>query len=444
MKRRNFLQLAAAAGLGVAAPWSARSARAQSQGYAGPYWVQVNAAGGWDPTFLFNPVLDDLEQNRRYTSVGQIGGISYADIPVDPAALGLDETLGLEAYLMSNAAFLEKYASRLTVVNGIDTSTNNHDAGSRAMWSGQLTEGYPSIGALVASKWASDKPMAYVSAGGYDTTAGIIPLTRVASADSMKKLAAINRVDPNNAENLEQFHASSTYERVRAAQSGRLASALEKQHLPRLKASMSQLFSAREHDWEVGQIKLPEELVSIPGQLGGLQGFAQQAQLAVAAFKSGLAASANLNLGGFDTHSNHDRDQSKALAMLLFGIDFLMEEAKKAGIDGQLIVLAASDFGRGPFYNGDGDGAGKDHWPITSMFAMGPGIAGGRVIGATTEDQRARLVVPGTFEVVDGVEGANAVKLKPQHVHHALRVLAGLDDQGSGFPLPHETLPLFG
>ena len=36
MKRRNFLQLAAAAGLGIAAPWSARSARAQTQGYAGP------------------------------------------------------------------------------------------------------------------------------------------------------------------------------------------------------------------------------------------------------------------------------------------------------------------------------------------------------------------------------------------------------------------------
>jgi uncharacterized protein (DUF1501 family) len=437
MKRRNFLQLAAAAGLGVAAPWSARFARAQSQGYSGPYWVQVNAAGGWDPTFLFNPVLDDSEQNRRYTNVGQVSGISYADIPVDPAAFGLDASLGLEAYLMSNKAFLEKYGSRLTVVNGIDTSTNNHDAGTRAMWSGQLTEGYPSIGALVASKWASDKPMAYVSAGGYDTTAGIIPLTRVASAGTMRKLAAVNRTDPNNAENLDQYHSASTYDRIRKAQSERLASSLEKQHLPRLRSSMGQLYAAREHDWEVEQIQLPEELVSVPGQLGGLQAFAQQAQLAVAAFRSGLAASANLNLGGFDTHSNHDRDQSKVIAMLLWGIDFLMEEAKKAGIDGQLIVLAASDFGRGPFYNGTSAGAGKDHWPITSMFAMGPGIAGGRVVGGTTQDQRARLVAPDTLEVVDGPEGANGV-------NHALRALAGLDEQASAFPLAHDALPLFG
>ncbi len=72
---------------------------------------------------------------------------------------------------------------------------------------------------------------------------------------------------------------------------------------------MSQLFSAREHDGEVGQIELPEGSSAFLGSSEGCQGFAQQAQLAVAAFKSGLAASANLNLGGFDTHSNHDRDQ---------------------------------------------------------------------------------------------------------------------------------------
>jgi hypothetical protein len=131
------------------------------------------------------------------------------------------------------------------------------------------------------------------------------------------------------------------------------------------------------------------------------------------------------------------------IAQLLFGIDFLMEEAKTAGLDGQLIVLVASDFGRGPFYNDDNDGAGKDHWPITSMFAMGPGIAGNRVIGGTTDDQRARLVVPGSLAVVDGVDGTDGVKIRPEHIHHALRSLAGIDESATSFPLPFDTLPLF-
>lgn len=442
MKRRNFLQLAALAGLGVSLPTSPRPVRAQSAAYPGPYWVQVNAGGGWDPTFLFNPVLDPL-QNRIYTSAGAAAGIPYADITIDPVALGFEDQPGVEAYLMSPGDFLSRYGERLTVINGIDTSTNNHDAGSRAMWSGLLGEGYPSIGALVAATHAPTKPMAYVSAGGYDTTAGIIPLTRVASADTMKKLAQVNRVDPGNADSTDHYHTADTYARLRAAQMDRLSAMTGAQYLPKLRGAMSQLYAARESDWEISEIQVPDELIRFEGySLGGLQNFAQQAQLAVAAFKSGLAASANLNMGGFDTHGNHDRDQTSRLAQLLFGIHFLMEEAKAAGIDGQLVVVAASDFGRGPFYNDDGDGAGKDHWPITSLFAMGPGIAGGRVIGGTTEDQRARLVVPGSLEVVDGVDGTDGVKLRPEHVHHALRTLAGIDE--SLFPLAHDTLPLFG
>ncbi len=443
MKRRNFLELAALAGLSVTVPWSTRSARAQAQAYPGPYWVLVNAGGAWDPTFMFNPTLDPT-QNRIYGNAGSIGAISYADIAIDPGAFGLDATQGYEAYLMSNAAFLNKYGSRLTVINGIDTSTNNHDAGSRAMWSGHLSEGYPSIGALVAGTFAADKPMAYLSAGGYDTTAGLIPLTRVSSAGTMKKLALVNRVDPGNAENLDEYHTPDTYARIREAQTQRLANMQGTQNLPRLKQSMTDLYSAREHDWEISQIQVPDQLIEIPGQVSGLQGLCQQAQLAVAAFKSGLAAAANLNLGGFDTHGNHDRDQPKMISILLWGIDFLMQEAAKAGIDQNLIVVVTSDFGRGPFYNDDGGGAGKDHWPITSLLAMGPGIAGNRVIGGTTEDQKSRLVVPDSLAVVDGVDGSDGVRLRPEHVHHALRRLAGIDESTSAFPLPHETLALFG
>jgi uncharacterized protein (DUF1501 family) len=110
-------------------------------------------------------------------------------------------------------------------------------------------------------------------------------------------------------------------------------------------------------------------------------------------------------------------------------------------LGGNVVVVAASDFGRGPFYNGDGDGAGKDHWPVTSMFAMGPGIPGNRVVGGTTADQRARLVDPGSLAVVDGVDGVDGVRIRPEHVHHALRQVAGVDD--SLYPLPGNTLPLF-
>lgn len=436
MKRRTFFQLAAATGLTLGV--SKRSVQAQGQAFAGPFWVQVNASGAWDPTLLFNPVAD-LMQSRKYTDIGTVGAISYANVPIDPGALGLDATKGYEASLMSNAAFVTKYAQQLLVINGVDTSTNNHDAGSRTMWSGRLAEGYPSLAALVAASKGNGSPMAYLSAGGYDATAGLVPLTRVSGADAMKKLAQVFKIDPNNAMSTDYFHSAATADRIRAAQAARLQALQEAQYLPRLRGSMAELAAARLRDGELQGLQLPDKLVEVPG-LGDLQRMMQQAQLAVAAFKAGVAVCANLNLGGFDTHANHDRNQPLQLAKLLFGIDYLMTLAQTE-LGGNLIMLAASDFGRGPFYNGDGDGAGKDHWPVTSMFAMGPGIAGGRVVGATTPDQRARLVDPASLAVVDGTEGTDGVKIRPEHIHQALRRLAGVDE--ALFPLPGEALPLF-
>jgi uncharacterized protein (DUF1501 family) len=437
MKRRNFLELAAATGLtlGLSPP----AVHAQSQAFMGPFWVQVNAGGGWDPTLLFNPVSDPL-QSRKYPNIGTASAISYADVPLDPMALGLDPTQGYEASLLSNAAFVAKYGQRLVVINGIDTSTNNHDAGSRTMWSGRLAEGYPSFAALVAAAKGSGSPMAYLSAGGYDATAGLVPLTRVTGADAMKRLARVFKVDPNNAMSTDQYHSASTADRIRAAQSARLEALQGAQHLPRVRASMADLAAARARDGELQALQIPDKLVVVPG-FGDLQRMMQQAQMAVAAFKAGVAVSANLSLGGFDTHANHDRNQPLQLAKLLFGIDYLMTLAD-AELGGNLVMIATSDFGRGPFYNGDGDGAGKDHWPVTSLFAMGPGIAGGRVVGATTPNQRARLVDPGSLAVVDGVDGADGVKIRPEHVHRALRTLAGVDE--ALFPLPGDVLPLFG
>jgi hypothetical protein len=40
------------------------------------------------------------------------------------------------------------------------------------------------------------------------------------------------------------------------------------------------------------------------------------------------------------------------------------------------------------------------------------------------------------------VDGADGVKIRPEHVHRALRTLAGVDE--ARFPLPGDVLPLFG
>ena len=61
MKRRNFLRLCGAAGMGVATPVGQRYLLGEEKGkaepapYEGPYYVVFNASGGWDTTYIMDP-----------------------------------------------------------------------------------------------------------------------------------------------------------------------------------------------------------------------------------------------------------------------------------------------------------------------------------------------------------------------------------------------------
>jgi uncharacterized protein (DUF1501 family) len=435
MDRRNFLKIAGMTGLAVSAPFGVRHVLAQPEPYKGPYFVLINASGGWDPVYLCDPKAKG-PLNRIYDGPATAGNLKYAPIPIDDASLGLEP--GGSAYLMSNQQFFEKYASQLTVLNGIDMATNNHDGGSRATWSGRLSEGFPSFGAIVAATRAPDSSLAYISSGGYDATEGLIPLTRMSSIDALRRVAFPNQTDPGSPDTA-LYHSSTTAARIRKAQEDRLTAQLAQQRLPRVKTAMSELTLARASDDVLKDLVLPADLVDLPGyQLSDLRDMMQQSQLAVAAFTAGMAVAVNLNLGGFDTHANHDVDQVRQLAKLLAGVDFLMTEAEKAGIVDDLVIMIGSDFARGPGYNADNQYGGKDHWSITSAMLMGRGIGKNRVIGATTDDQLALAIDPGSLALKDGGK-----VLKPETIHLALRKLASVADgaPAKDFPLAGDDMP---
>ena len=87
------------------------------------------------------------------------------------------------------------------------------------------------------------------------------------------------------------------------------------------------------------------------------------------------------------------------------------------------------------------DNNGKDHWSITSFLAMGPGIQGGRVIGATDDYQAPYAVDPGSMSLSD-----SGTRIHPAHIHSALRQLAGIDKHPviTAWNMEHEALPLWG
>ncbi|MBA2662874.1 MAG: DUF1501 domain-containing protein [Bradymonadaceae bacterium] len=442
LDRREFFKIAGLAGLGAVLPPFSKSAFAETGHYGGPYFIAIHAGGAWDPAFLCDP-KNNAELNRITLAEGTSGRIKYAALPVDASALGLEAQYA-DAYnqhLMTNEAFFAAHGSRLTILNGVDTSTNNHETGTRVVWSGRIAEDYPSLSALVAATRGPTNTMSFISAGGYDATNGLVPLTRVSNPGSLARVADPNVHDPNRADS-ETYHAHSTFDRIKAAQAERLAAQQAAAGLPATRRAMGELILARATSADLERLVLPESLVTIPGyQLGDLQSLMQQTQLAMSAFEAGLAVSANLVLGGFDTHANHDRDQRRQLAKLLHGIDYVVKEATRRNILDKVVIVVGSDFGRGPRYNGPGDYSGKDHWPITSMMLLGAGIEGNRVIGATDADQKPLGVDPTTLAT-----SATGTKLTPAVIQKALRRKLGIDagDPAKKYGLSGADLALFG
>ena len=233
MERRRFLQIAGLAGLAIMSPLGldrGRTVRAGPSKYTGPFWIMVNAGGGWDPTLLCDPKggtmgdMTSVDQTYTPSQIKTAGGIEYA--PVTASVDNIE--------IFNGDAFWTAHASRLLAINGLDTATNNHDAGSRTVWSGQLAEGYPSFAALVAAVASAslDLPMAFVSNGGYDATEGLIPLARLGSnIGDVQKIAYPNVTDPTKTGTPDYF-TSTTASRIAATQQARLQAAQKAAKLP--------------------------------------------------------------------------------------------------------------------------------------------------------------------------------------------------------------------
>lgn len=322
MDRRQFLRLGTAAGLTVSLHGATAAA------FTGPpsenLYLFVHAVGGWDPRLLCDPAT-----TRACREVETVADIRYAPLQMTPASTGLPSEAVAE--LLPSRAFFEAHGPQLLCVNGLDMGTLEHQRGTASLWTGRADGDAPAIGALIAAARKS----AFIC--GPSTPRG----------DLVERMRLVHDSDSAAARPFEDLRDP---EPVLSARPDDIVAAVQARQLE----------------------NLPHPA------LCDLETFLHQGELVLAAFDAGLAVAAQLELGGFDTHASHDRQQLRQFGKLFRGVDDILRRAARRGLADRLVLVVASELGRTAAYESSQPFAGKEHARRTSLMMLGPDILGGR------------------------------------------------------------------
>ena len=412
--RRDFLKQCALAGLGLAVPLRfplPTRAEAPNEPYDGPYYVVLNASGGWDTTYLMDPKgVNNINRLYQEGDILTRGAHKYA-----PTARHIQAGL-------SNEDFYTQFGNDLLVFNGLDYSVNNHAPGARYMATGKLDSmAYPTFAALVAACQGPACPLSFLTFGNYSATGNLVAMSRVPYAQSLRGLANADAVNGNER---SPYHDRFALDRIERALEVNVQARAAQPRLPRAEHADNMLYAAQANSKALERVTphIPRE---IPRER-----LSQQADIALASFKAGVCVSANLSIGQFDSHANNDPDQMRLIPEFLAGIRYLVRRAEDLKIRDKLVVIVQSEMGRTPNYN---TGNGKDHWSIGSIMFLGRGIRGNRVLGATDERQFHVPLNPRSL----AVDRPNGIRVRPEHIHTSLREFAGIADHAFSrrFPL---------
>jgi len=139
-----------------------------------------------------------------------------------------------------------------------------------------------------------------------------------------------------------------------------------------------------------------------------------------------------VQMGGFDTHNNQMRDQPAQMAQVAQSISYFMAALNTLGLQNNVTLFTASDFGRTLLSNGDG----SDHGWGSHHFVAGGAVRGRQILGnvpvtalGTSTDIGAGRLLPtmGVTQLASSLAGWMGLNASEQQV-----VLPNLGSFGAG------------
>lgn len=435
--RRGFIKGA----IGAALFGALRSRRAEAQTVPPIFWVQLFAPGGWDQMLFCDPKFGP-RQDGAFHNLNQLmtaGNIPY----VDAYSLGHTDIRPVGPF------FSTRY-DRLLVINGVDTTTNNHDVGARFWMSGSLLEGFPIFAAQVAGALGQGKVMPLVDISGYDESGGLVAPVRLDYIGVPQVVELQKTNEPGNGDywsgmyntdvyGSEPFTSTATHGRIRSALDARMQRLRAQAKLPAHARAMTAWDRARAAVPGLKDLQIP----SVTND--GFENAKALATMGIKAFSAGLAASMTVAIGGpnIDSHGIADYDHLAEIASVFAMAEHITDTAQSQASPVPCVVVMSSDFGRTPVR----EGAGSGHWPVASMMVLQNAAAKAlnviptnTVIGGTTgapdnAPRTSSLNVRRINRTTHAFEDTG-IALSPAHVFRALRRAAGIADTDALRPYP--------
>lgn len=400
VSRRGFLALGAAAGALAVPRW----------GSAGPEeterkFIFVFCPGGWDPTFVFAPLLDnpnvDMEAEAQAVEVGGITYVGHED-------------------RTSVTGFFDRWADRSALIHGVEFRSVAHDVCRRIAMTGSTLPARDDWASIIAHHSSGDLllPMVHASGPSYSHRYGA-SVVRLGQRGQLGRLADGRALADSTPAFLSPSAPVLALEDAYA-----LARAEARAAVASRGRATEILRDAARVEGNLGDVvRLAEELelgggVNLGSSLGSISEMVSRGTT-----RCGVVGyDGVLNLG-WDTHgtnsvqSGHFEELFEALDQLLLDLDGAPGHRGTLLDDTTIVVM--SEMGRYPRLNASG---GKEHWTFSSCMLLGGGIAGSRVIGGYDADMGGRPVDLASGEVSDG-----GTRLVPGHLGATLLALADID-----------------
>jgi hypothetical protein len=411
------------------------------------FWVQLHAVGGWDQMMFCDPKLGPrISNNGAFHSASQLkmaNGIPY----VDAFAMNAPTIRPVDA-------FFTEFSSKLTVINGLDTTTNNHDVGERYSMSGSLLEGFPTFVAQVAGSLGKARVMPLVDISGYDEGGGLVApvkldylgVPRIVGLQNVNKPSSGQYIGNNGTVTATSLMSSAAHQKVRSLATARAARLQNELKLPGWQQGLSSWRTAFSVSPQLSALQIPSVSSDRIASVKAL------ATMGISAFKSGHAMSMTIGVGGsnMDAHGVTDSDHLFEIGTVFEVAGHIIRTAEIQQVP--TIVFMTSDFGRTPLR----EGAGSGHWSVASAMLLQSQAALAlqvlpphKVIGGTTGDPlgpnplttvlQARKIHPVTHAFSN-----TGQLITPTHVIEALRQVAGISNAPElrNFPITVDGMPL--